>query len=536
MPAPTAPSGEGSRTGANGNLPFFAMHKSFLSQTGRFLLLTASLLANALALTQSSTAAAPPPLPLAVWPQVVRTHLRSVVALAPLPGGGAVVVGTMPGGDIDGEGQPRNQGVVTKWSAAGRLLWTQRMDFARQVAVVGPHVYVLGYRGWGMYPPGYFPRLPLGDTAIVSRARREGTVGFVVKLLDEGNRSRVVWVKQIAERNYTPLALTALAVRGSSLYVGGHFHNGPLHLDGLTLAHPGEQGEHADMNSYDGFVAKLEDEGASARFVWAHAVDGEQGDYGSHDQVLHLQVQDSAVFVAGTFQGRSLTIGPLRMTKPDRPDRWRGYPDESLTHTFVAKLLDRGSRSHVAWGRLLAGPNEPTALAVQNSQVYLAGRLRASCAFDSLRVDHRGERDSATLFLAQLDDHGPSARFAWVGHAGDSGVYELNALVAHGPALYLGGRFPVSLAGVLATGAAPRVASVLKLLNPGTTPQLAWALPADSARGPQCVRALAAHGPVLLAGGDRRLAWGPMPEALPTDPLTPAAKARPRQTRHRRLK
>lgn len=486
--------------------------------------LAAGLLAPVAALAQPPATTSRPP---AAWQRVVRTHLSNVVAVALLPNGGAVVAGTMPGGDVDGEGQPRNQRVVTKWSASGQLLWSQRMDFARQLAVVGPHVYVVGYRSWGMYPPPYFPQLPIGDTAIVSRARREGTVGFIVKLLDLGSRNRVVWVKQVAERNYTPLTLNTLVAQGGNLYVGGNFHNGPLHLDALTLTDDEQRGKHSDPNSYEGFVAKLVDEGRSARFAWTEVIDGEEGDNGSCEQVQSLQVQDSAVYVAGTFTGRWLAIGRWRTAKPEQPARWRGYPDESLAHTFVAKLLDRGTRSHLAWARLLAGPNEPTALAVSGPHVYLAGRLRAACIFDSLPpVGPWAGRDSAALFLARLRDLGSAARFAWVGHAGDSGVYELNTLAAQGAALYLGGRFPTALAGAFAPGSSPRVACLAKLLDASPAWHMAWAQPADSAGGVEAVAAVALQGPTLLAGGGNRLAWCPLAGAAPVGAPAPAAAPR----------
>ncbi|WP_188548877.1 T9SS type A sorting domain-containing protein [Hymenobacter qilianensis] len=174
---------------------------------------------------------------------------------------------------------------------------------------------------------------------------------YVAKLVDTGAAGLLSWVQPAA---YAQSAwVSALAVRDSSVYIGGSFFDKTLRL-GTSVLTNARHGGGTDI-----FVAKLTDTGAAGRFTWAQRLGGQ-----GYDECQGLAVNETGLYLAGEF-GHSLDAGPGRVASVGGQD------------LLVAQLRDAGPTATVAWAQSLGSPANDAAwaIALRGPRVYVAGHL-----------------------------------------------------------------------------------------------------------------------------------------------------------------
>lgn len=266
----------------------------------------------------------------------------------------------------------------------------------------------------------------------------------------------------------------ALAVQGSSVFVGGEVNGSTATFGSTTLTYPnGRQG---------GFVAKLTDAGASASFTWALPVYAQAGE---------VAVSGPNVYVAGSFNGTA-TFGSTTLTNIDSSL----YPD-----AYLAKIADAGATASYGWARstgVVGSEDLCSAVAAAGSVVYVTGRTSAA-----MPVFGSPAALPAGMFVARLTDTGSSPAFGWVASVGDnvnapnSGT-GASAIALSGTRLYLTG----SIQGSVSFGATTLVSStnsdgyVARLNDTGTSGTFAWATRCGA--GPEAIAA--SNSNVYVAG------------------------------------
>ena len=316
---------------------------------------------------------------------------------------------------------------LTDTGRAGSFVWAQRVGGTEnstahppagpgtQANVVGNRATALAVSGTSVYVAGSFssPTATFGPVALPNGG--DGDV-FVAKLTDAGGTGRFVWAQR-AGGTGDELA-TALAVRGTSVYVAGYFESPTAAFGPATLANGGP------AFTTDVFVAKLTDAGGTGRFVWAQQAGGTD-----HEKASALAVNGTDVYVAGDFQSSAAAFGPAALATAGDSD------------VFVAKLADAGGTGRFVWAQRAGGPKNDYArtLAVNGTRVYVAGDFRSStAAFGSVGLTNAGAHD---VFVALLADAGPTGRFAWAQQAGGTGHDLGIALAVRGTSVYVVGSF-----------------------------------------------------------------------------------------------
>ncbi|WP_198172882.1 T9SS type A sorting domain-containing protein [Hymenobacter ginkgonis] len=291
---------------------------------------------------------------------------------------------------------------------------------------------------------------------------------------------RFAWVQQAGGAGYDIPA--AIAVAGSSVYVGGIFSSGPVTFGSITVT------------GGNAFVAKLTDAGATASFTWVQQVGG----VGTNG-ISALAATTTSVYAAGYFSSATATFGSTVLTNADAS----GYTVDA----FVTRLTDAGSTSSFAWAQRAGGTgiDSPNALALNGSNVYVAGTFASpSISFGGTTLANAGAGSSADIFVAKLTETGTSASFTWVQRAGGLDSDGVNALVANGPSLYLAGAFAGTTAGfgsnTLTNSGTGAEVFVAKLTDAGNTSSFGWAQRAGGTGEDQAL-ALAVNGPDVYVTG-----------------------------------
>ncbi|MGY3090720.1 hypothetical protein ACVWYF_003781 [Hymenobacter sp. UYAg731] len=309
-----------------------------------------------------------------------------------------------------------SDGFLTKFVDAGSTSsfgWTQQfgggnIEFSNAVAAVGSSVYICGqFRS---------PTLAFGSTTLVCTGSDNA---FVAKLTDAGTTGSFVWAYR-AGGTFTDGA-EALAVSGSSVYLGGHFTSTTATFGTLTLAN-------AAGNSSDGFLAKLADAGSTAAFTWALSIRGT-----GSERVNALQASGSSVYLTGAFSSAAVTLGGSTLANSGSGD----------ISAFVAKVTDAGSAGSFTWAQSASRIDGLQALALNGQSIYVAGTFYGAAQFGSTTLTSRGFGD---ICVAKLTDAGPTGSFVWAQQAG-SGDRDL------GYALALSGT-SVCVAGLIGAGTA----------------------------------------------------------------------------------
>ena len=151
------------------------------------------------------------------------------------------------------------------------------VEFGTSVTSVGNAVYV-----GGIFTS---PTLSAGPSTLPNQG---GADVFVAKLLDAGTTNSVAWAQGAGGAGGENVY--ALAVQGSSVYVGGDFSSLAAVFGTTTLTTQG---------STDAFVARLVDAGSSASFAWATRAGSPTGSSSTYALVL----RGTQVLAAGTTQG-----------------------------------------------------------------------------------------------------------------------------------------------------------------------------------------------------------------------------------------
>jgi hypothetical protein len=280
---------------------------------------------------------------------------------------------------------------VTKLIDAGTtssFAWTQRAggtndDQATGLARTGTNLYVAGSFGSAT--------ASFGTSSLSNSGAADA---FVAKLTDAGASSSFVWAQPAGGTGVD--GIWAIAANGADLYVAGYFNSAPASFGSTLLSSTG-------LGNYDGFVAKLTDQGTTGGFAWA-----QQGGGSGRDEARAIGVNGANVYVAGYFSGTA-TFGSSSLTSAG------GYD------VFVAKLTSTGSYT---WAQQAGGTNDDQAqgLAVAGTTVYLAGAFNSPVArFGNIGLMNTSSTPASPTFdafVTQLTDAGTAGAFGWAQRAG----------------------------------------------------------------------------------------------------------------------
>ena len=375
-------------------------------------------------------------------------------------------------------------GFVAKWNAgSGSFAWAVRLggsgqDVASAVAVSGSSVYVAGY---------FSSATAAFGSISLPNATGSGAVsdGFVTKLTDAGSSAAFAWASPLGGLQADQA--TAVAVRGSSVYVAGLFASPSLTVGSTALTNAGTA-------TNDGFVARFTDAGTSASATWATGLGGP-----GTDQVSGLALSSTGVLVTGNFSSAA-QFGLIALTSAGDVD------------VFVAKLTEMGTAVAVAWAVRAGGTSGDVgdAVAASGTSVFVTGGFASpTVAFGSaaLTLTPASATGNNDVFVAKLTDVGTSAAFVWAQQSVSTGNDRTRAVAVSGANVYVAGSFGPATAAfgsTILTNVSTATASdifVAKLVDAGTSGSFAWARQAGGLSG-ESAYALALNGTsVLVAGG-----------------------------------
>ncbi|GAB3828535.1 hypothetical protein GCM10028821_14110 [Hymenobacter jeollabukensis] len=377
---------------------------------------------------------------------------------------------------------------LAKWSPGqSRFVWALRAGGAGDDGA-----QALATDGTSLYLAGRFqsPVVTFGALALHNTDPTGTTVdSFLAKLTPTQNTAAFTWVVPWGGPGDNYLA--ALAVQGADLFVTGNS------FAEITLAQTPVAYDNA-------FVAKLTDEGATARVQWAMPIGG---------AASALAVAGEAVYVAGEFRSPAITFGNVLLTKTEAGSSAFGLGQDR--HAFVARLDDRGEQGKFMWAQRIGGYGNSVvrckALAVEGAQVYLTGEFYGKAKFGPFLLRSSAYGHTGDVFLTKLVAAGDEGRFAWAQQLGGADEEQVQALLVKGHDVYVAGTF---LSDSLALGAltlkrtrAPSTAQelfVAHVLDADTTSRVTW-LRGEVTGGPAAATALALRGTTLYVAGQAQL-------------------------------
>jgi hypothetical protein len=215
---------------------------------------------------------------------------------------------------------------------------------------------------------------------------------------------------------YSQVKATATDASGN-VYIAGYFV-GQMQVGGITLTS-------SRAFDTDGFVTKWSSINHS--LVWAQQVGGT-----GEDNINALVINGSAIYLGGMSASASTSFGSLVLPNSN--------PAAPVAGMFVAKLVDAGSTATFTWvqGGNSRQASSVNALAISNSQVYLAGDFTGPLRIGSTLLTGEGDSEA---FVAKLLDTGVSSTVVWAEHLGGPGFDEVSSLVVAGSDLYMAGDF-----------------------------------------------------------------------------------------------
>ncbi|MDO7875598.1 T9SS type A sorting domain-containing protein [Hymenobacter sp. ASUV-10] len=221
------------------------------------------------------------------------------------------------------------------------------------LAVSGPTVYVGGTHtsvGGSLSQLGSISLAPAGRPA-----------AFVGRVQDGLQTANPVWVEEL--RGSGPVFLSALALLPGSVYVSGTF-------EGVTDTLPIGPDILTNAGNTDGYLARLDDAGATASWAWGRHASG-----WGYEGLQALATDGKSIYAAGRFNSPTLTLGSTVLPNP------LPAPGVGLD-AFVTRLTTSGTFVET---QAIAGDGNALAHAVLaiGSQLYLGGSFGGNATFGS---------------------------------------------------------------------------------------------------------------------------------------------------------
>lgn len=291
---------------------------------------------------------------------------------------------------------------------------------------------------------------------------------------------------------------TALAVSGTSVYVGGYFVSQSVRFGSVVLGNSpcGQPGGGCQFRSM--FLVKLAEAGPATAFTWAQWT-------GIGTEALALAAVGPQVYVAGLFEGTAYFGNTTLMGAAIGGD------------AYWARLTDAGPTGTFDWARrtLSTGTNSRAkvhGLAVQGLDVYLAGNFSGTVSFGGAPLTSDGFYPDA--YVAKITATSAGSTTAWALRAGGAQADQATAVAVSGTEVYLAGSFQSVAAGfgpvVLANtnpALEPR-AFLSKLTDQGSSAAFAWVQQAEGITGDQAPTVAVNGASIYLAGSFRNTTAG----------------------------
>ncbi|KAA9327619.1 T9SS type A sorting domain-containing protein [Hymenobacter busanensis] len=328
---------------------------------------------------------------------------------------------------------------LAKWSpSANRFLWAIRgggpgFANAGRLAVNGTSLYVAGtFVG---------PNASFGAVTLTNSTSTPAL--FLLKLTDTGTGAAAVW-GQTMLTNVNNVAYADLAVEGNAVYLSGNFSGSVLTIGTYTMPNQGA------INSYDGFIAKFTDAGATGSFTWAQQLGGPD-----EQEAGFLAVSGTSVYMAGAFRPASLQVGATVLTNASL----------SGSDVYVAKLTDAGASSSFVWALRAGGTGyeHVDGLKASGSGIYLLGGYDSPTAgFGTINLARTATDGGRNMYLTKLADAGPTGAYVWALPAGGTTSVQSRRLAVQGSSVYV--------AGIYANATTPSFGSITLQPSPGNAP------------------------------------------------------------------
>ncbi|TGE27703.1 T9SS type A sorting domain-containing protein [Hymenobacter metallicola] len=229
---------------------------------------------------------------------------------------------------------------------------------------------------------------------------------------------RFLWVQQA--QGFLDNEATAITLNGNDIYIAGQFASSTITFGSIVLSSTS-----VDYTT-DGFVAKLTEQGGTARFVWAERIGGTRGQY-----ITAVACVGSSVYVAGHTNGDKAQFGAFTFRNASS--------DTYTTDAFVAKLTDAGTTASFTWVQYLSGSDfdQADALVTEGNSVYFA----VTSSSPTLAIGNKvfSSAGGSDVFVVRLTDTGTTSNVSWTQQLGGTGVDRARALALSGANLYLAG-------------------------------------------------------------------------------------------------
>ncbi|MDQ2769418.1 MAG: T9SS type A sorting domain-containing protein [Bacteroidota bacterium] len=375
---------------------------------------------------------------------------------------------------------------IAKWnSAQNAFVWAQRaggtdIDFARDVAVRGNEVYVVGNLGsqGGDFGAAQLSTAGLSDV-------------FVTKLTDNGPSSQFSWATRAGGPGHD--SVWGVAVSGSAVYLAGEFDGVGASFGPATLTSVGQS---------DAFVAKVLDAGNGGSFVWARQAGGS-----GNDAAMDVAVNGASVYVTGLSDSPTTYFGNTSFTGVGSFD------------AFVTRLTDAGTTADFDWIRAAGGTRSDAGMtiAVSGSNIYVGGTFRSvAIAFGSTGFINASINGlTKDVFVAKMVDAGSNTVFNWAQQLGGVDDDDIRAMAVRGSSVYLAGSFQgtmgTSPGGPSLTSLGSSDAFVAALADAGSTGRVRWVQSAGGATADIAFGVALGGNSVYVAGSLHAPAsFGPM--------------------------